>query len=344
MGLLIFFGIFAIGVSFLCSLLEACLLSLSRSYVESLVEQGSRTGKILRRMKENIDRPLAAILTLNTIAHTVGAAGVGAQSAIVFGSATVGIASAIMTLLILVFSEIIPKTLGAVHAEALAPAAAVMIQAMILICLPIIIPLEWMNRLIGYQRGKQSLSRAELVATIRMGYDSRAIRKQEYRIALNLIALNEIPLQKILTPRTVVFEMPDHLSIREALEQHHPLRFARIPIYTGHANHITGYVTRMDLYEPRSEEASLQPLKSIARPISVYPELASVSSVLEEMITTRQHIALVVDEYGEMAGIAALEDMLEALLGVEIVDETDQVVDMQELARRRMAPRMPKKR
>lgn len=342
MALLISYGVLAIGVSFLCSLLEACLLSVSRSYVESMVERGVRTGEMLRRMKENIDRPLAAILTLNTIAHTVGAAGVGAQAAVVFGSAAVGIASALMTLLILVLSEIIPKTLGAVHAEALAPAAAITIRGMIVLCLPLIVPLEWVNRLIGYQRGKQELSRAELAATIRMGYDSGAMREREYHIASNLIELAEVPLQKVLTPRTVVFALPDDLTVHETLEQHHPLHFARIPIYTEEPEKISRYVTRFDLYRARSEEALNQPLKALGKAIPVFPELASAGVVLEEMIKTHQHIALVVDEYGGMAGIVTLEDLLETLLGTEIVDETDRVVNMQELARRRARPRMPR--
>lgn len=170
MTLLILFGLVAVAVSFLCSLLEACLLSLPRSYVELMVERGTRAGAILRDMKSNIDRPLAAILTMNTVAHTVGAVGVGAQAAVVFGNRAVGVASAIMTILVLVVSEIIPKTLGAIHAKPLAAPAAMIIRLMILLCLPLIVVLEWVNRVITVQRHEDSLSRAELLATLRLGH------------------------------------------------------------------------------------------------------------------------------------------------------------------------------
>ncbi|MFQ5592475.1 MAG: CNNM domain-containing protein, partial [Phycisphaerae bacterium] len=197
MALLVTFGLLAVAVSFLCSLLEACLLSLPRSYVEVLRERGTRAGAILSEMRSSIDRPLAAILTLNTIAHTVGAVGVGAQAAVVFGNKAVGVASAIMTLLVLVVSEIIPKTLGAVHAKSLALPAAMTIRLMIIVCLPLIVLLEWVNRVIAYQRHEERLSRAELLATIRLGQASGAIGRREYQIASNLIALSTIRLREV---------------------------------------------------------------------------------------------------------------------------------------------------
>lgn len=335
MTLLILYGFVAIGVSFLCSLLEACLLSLPGSYVESLAESGSRAGQTLDGMKKNIERPLAAILTLNTVAHTAGAAGVGAQAAVVFGSAAVGIASAVMTLLVLVVSEIIPKTLGAVHAKALAPAAAVTIRVMIWVCLPIIIPLEWINGMVSPGRAEHTISRAELMATIRLGEKSGAMRQREYLIASNLIALASIRISDILTPRTVVFSLPEQMTVLEARKAYAPIRFGRIPIYAGEREEITGYVPRHVIHFSKDAEDDTRPLKDFAKPIPILPETATVVDALERFLHDRQHIALAVDEYGGMAGIVSFEDVIETLLGAEIIDETDTVEDMRELARRR---------
>jgi len=334
MTLLILFGVLAIGVSFLCSLLEAVLLSVPRNYIESLVERSPGPGGMLKQMKEHIDRPLAAILTLNTIAHTVGAAGVGAQAAVVWGSNAVGIASAVMTLLILVFSEIIPKTLGAVHVKTLAIPAAFTIKLMIWLCLPLIIPLEWVNRLIGYQRHEDRLSRAELWATIRLGRHSGALERREYKIVSNLMALDKILLKDVLTPRTVLFSLPEQTTVQQAIDEYYPIRFARIPVYRENRDHIVGYVPRFELHAAHSDGRADRTLGQLARPIKILPELTSAASALDQFIADREHIAVVVDEYGSTLGIITLEDLYETLLGEEIIDETDTVEDMQKLAHR----------
>jgi CBS domain containing-hemolysin-like protein len=335
MTLLIIFGTLAIVVSFLCSLLEAGLLSLPRSQVEAMVERGSQTGVTLQQMKENIDRPLAAILTMNTIAHTVGAAGVGAQAAVVFGDAAVGIASAVMTLLILVFSEIIPKTLGAVHAKNLAGVTAMTTKAMIVICMPLILLLESVNRMIGYERAEESISRSEVLATVRLGRDAGSLGPREHRIVSNVLALSNIKVGKILTPRTVVFALPQTMTLDEVVDAYRPIRFARIPIYEESIEHITGYVIRFDINKALSEGRGSEPLSSLAKRISAVPEVVTVADAFEQMLREGQHILLVVDEYGGTEGIVTLEDLIETLLGQEIVDETDTVTDMQELARRK---------
>lgn len=333
MTLLIIYGLLAVGVSFVCSTLEASLLSLPVSYVKSLEEKGSRAGRLLMAMKTNIDRPLAAILTLNTIAHTVGAAGVGAQAAIVFGSHVVGIASAVMTFLILVFSEIIPKTLGAVHAKRLAAATAYVTRAMIVLCWPIIFALEWVNRLLGARREAQRMSRAEIAATLRLGQQAGALEEREYRVVANLLTLSQAKLSGILTPRTVLFALPEERTVAEVRGEHDPIRFARIPIYRETPDTVTGYVARFDIYRAAAEGEKSATLRSLARPIEVFPAQASVADTLEALLNKREHIALVVDEYGGTAGIVTLEDLLEELLGEEIVDETDPAVDMQEVAK-----------
>jgi len=303
--------------------------------VELLVERGARVGASLRAMKRNIDRPLTAILTMNTVAHTVGAVGVGAQAAVVFGNRAVGVASAIMTILVLVVSEIIPKTLGAIHAKSLAAPAAMIIRLMTLLCLPLIVMLEWVNRVIAFRRRDDSLSRAELLATLRLGRSSGAIGRREYRIASNLIALSTIRLADVLTPRTVVFSLPEDLTVQEAIAEHDPIRFARIPVYAGDPEQITGYVPRFAIRAAYSADEGHKPLRDLAKPIPIFPELATVGDALDTLITNKQHIVLVVDEYGGMSGIASLEDLMEALLGDEIVDETDVTADMRELARQR---------
>lgn len=342
MTLLILYAALAIGVSFLCSLLEAALLSLPRSYVESLVERGAWAGPVMRRMKENIDRPLAGILTLNTVAHTVGAAGVGAQAAVVFGSRSVGVVSAVMTLAILVFSEIVPKTLGAVHARLLAAPTALLIRVIIVVSYPIILPLEGINRLLRFRQDgddQDRLSRAELLATIRLGQSAGTVRTQEYRIATNLLALSDMRLTDVLTPRTVVFSLPRHMTAQEVLESYNPIAFARIPLYDTDPEQAAEYVRRYAIHAAVSDGRGDTPLAELAVPLPIVAELMSVADALERFVQERWHIARVVDEYGGMAGVVSLEDLLETLLGEEIVDETDPVTDMQELARRRFRQR-----
>jgi CBS domain containing-hemolysin-like protein len=335
MPLLFAYALLAIGVSFLCSTLEASLLSLPRSHVEAMVENGSHVGTLLRRMKNNIDRPLAAILTLNTVAHTVGAAGVGAQAAHVFGDASVGAASAVMTLMILVFSEIIPKTIGTVHAKKLAGMTAYTTRVMIFLCLPLIFVLEWVNRAIGYQRHKAHITRSEVAATVRLGREGGSLGTREFRTVSNLLALANVSIGDVLTPRTVVFSLPRNATVGEVIAEHQPLRFARIPVYDDSPEHVRGYVTRFDLLTALANEETSRTLGNFTRSMEVLPEQASVADALDQMFTDGHHIALVVDEYGGMEGIVTLEDLLETLLGQEIIDETDPAADMRELARRR---------
>lgn len=342
MTMLLFYGFLAIGVSFLCSALEACLLSIPHSYVVSLDSQGSRAGAVLRGMKDNIDRPLAAILTLNTIAHTVGAAGVGAQAAVVFGSTAVGITSAVMTLLILVVSEIIPKTLGAVFAKSLAAPAALLIRIMVFISYPVIIPLEWMNKLFGFHGHAAKISRAELISTLHMGHESGVMEEREYEVAKNLISLAKITVNDILTPRMVVVSLPEEITVDQALAGEKPLPFARLPVYRGDRENIVGYVSRNLLHAEQRAGKGEELIRDMVKPIPVFPEVSPVNAVLERFIHDKTQMALIVDEYGGMAGIVTMEDIIETLLGAEIVDEDDVAVDMRELARKQARERLEK--
>ncbi len=335
MTILIIYAVLAIGVSFLCSLLEASILSIPRGHVEMLVEKGSRTGRRLLEMKQQIDRPLAAILTFNTIAHTVGAAGVGAQAAHIWGDSAVGLAGALMTLLILVLSEIIPKTLGAVHAKSLATATAFITHLMIIICYPLTLSLEFISGAIGYQREKDQISRAELAATVNLGWKAGTIALREFKTVSNMLALDEVSVTDILTPRTVVLSLPVEMTVAEAIDKYKPIRFSRIPVYEHKHDHVKGYVARSDIYELLASGSGDKKLGELVKPILVMPEQSSVYDLMTAMLQKQQHIALIVDEYGGMEGIATLEDAVETLLGVEIVDETDTTVDMRELARRK---------
>ena len=323
----------ALGVSFLCSLLEASLLSVPRSHVAVMVERGSRAGLRLQKMKDDVDRPLAAILTLNTFAHTLGAAGVGAQAMVIWGEAWVGVVSFVVTLLILVFSEIIPKTLGAVHAKALAGFTAWSVYLMIVTLRPLVAACNAMSRtLSGNKTAAPLISREEVQSLARLAHEGGAIDRDEARILRNLIALRTATVQQVMSPRTVVYALPAETTVGEATAGDPP-SFARFPVIGDSLDDVTGVLHRRDLYAARSGGDTQAKLAALARPIHAVPEQANLSTVLRTFLERREHLFLVVDEYGGAAGVVTLEDVLETLLGVEIVDETDTVEDMQALAR-----------
>ncbi len=339
MILLLTYLLLALAISFLCSLLEAVLLSVPRSYVAVLVEQQSTAGKRLQRMKDDVDQPLAAILTLNTFAHTLGAAGVGAEAALLWGDVWVGVVSFVVTLLILIFSEIIPKTLGAVHAKSLAPFAAWAIQGLIVGLRPVVAACNWISLLLS--RGKQAvprISRDEVRSLAQMALQEGAIDHAESTVLRNLIALREITIAQIMTPRTVVFTLRADQTVRE-VTQDGPPRFARIPVVGTSLDDPQGLVHRQELFKALSDGRTEATLGELARPLHAVPEVAKLSAILKAFVQRREQLFLVVDEYGGSVGIVTLEDVLETLLGVEIIDETDSVEDMQQLARQLLAKR-----
>lgn len=337
MTLLLIYLFVALGVSFLCSLLEAVLLSISRTHIAVLVEQGHPTGVRLQRMKDDVDQPLAAILTLNTFAHTLGAAGVGAQAAVIWGEAWVGAVSFVLTLLVLIFSEIIPKTLGAVHAKGLAPFAAVMIEWLIRIFKPVVAVCNWISKL--FSRSEQTMpriSRDEVRNLARLAHEEGVIDGHEYAIVTNLVALRDVRVRGVMTPRRVVFTYPATQTVSATLK-HGPSKFARVPLVGGSLDEPMGVIHRRELYLADTEGRGDQALAELARPLHAVPESASLQDVLYQFLQRREHLFLVVDEYGGSAGIVTLEDAIETLLGMEIVDETDDAPDMQDEARKRYA-------
>jgi CBS domain containing-hemolysin-like protein len=333
MLLLIIYVLIALVFSFLCSIAEAVILSVRASYVALLEQEGKHSGVLLRELRENLNRPLAAILTLNTIAHTVGAAGAGAQAAAVFGNAWLGLTSAVLTLLILVFSEIIPKSLGAHYWRSLAPATAYGLNWLVKILYPFVLMAE---KLTGNLTGEPTLigfSRNEFAAIADISMEEGQLGEQESRILKNLMLLRETLVTDAMTPRTVVFSLRDSMKVGECFHKHDHIRFSRIPLYEDNPDHISGFVLRDDMLLAQARGNTDVPLSNYRRELLAVLDTTSLSDAFEQFLQHRQHIMLVVDEYGSAKGILTLEDLLETLLGLEIVDEEDKTVDMQQLAR-----------
>jgi len=335
--LLIYLGL-AIGVSFLCSILEAVLLSVSQSYIAVLEKRDQKAGALLRSMKEDIDKPLSSILSLNTIAHTVGAAGVGAQAQVVFGSGYVGITSAILTLMILFFSEIIPKTLGATHWRTLAPVSSRILKAMIWILYPFVVLSQMITRLLG-DKNHITFSREELSAMADRGVEEGIFEKEESDILKNLVRLKSLRIKDIMTPRIVVVGFNEEKTVEDILDKVEELRFSRLPLYGNSEDDITGYILKNDLLISLARGNEKKKLKELKRDILILPENLSLQDFFERLIEKQEHIAVAVDEYGGFSGVVTMEDLVETLLGMEIVDEVDAIDDMQQMARRKWMER-----
>ena len=333
MTALVSYFLLAILVSFICSLLEAILLSVTHAHIALLRNEGRACGEILAGFKAKIDRPLSAILTLNTVANTVGAAGVGAQALQVFGSKWVALASAVLTLCILIFSEIIPKTLGAGHWKRIAPPAAYLIKFLITCTYPFVVFFEVLARFLNPKTPQAKVTREEVEVAADMGLDEGAILDREQRVIRNMLQLRSISVRKVMTPRRVLFALQQDETAERAFMRHSPLRYSRIPVYGRDLDDITGMVNRYRIHRAISKNMGERTLKEMLRPLTVIPENASVAAALDEFISKQQHLFLVVDEYGGTAGIITLEDAVETLLGVEIVDELDSVEDLQKYAR-----------
>jgi CBS domain containing-hemolysin-like protein len=340
--LLLLYLAVAIVVSFLCSLAEAVLLSVPRAHVAILLREGKQTGIWLHQMKRNIDRPLAGILILNTVANTFGAAGVGAESFRIYGEKWVAVTSATVTLLVLIFSEIIPKTLGAVHAKTLAPLVTRLIRGMTLLTLPLVVVLNGLSRILGSSHAAVP-TREEIAVVADLAEDAGVLREQETHVIRNLLQLNRIKVQDVMTPRSVAFLLKRETRVGDVIEKHYPIRFSRIPLYSDTADEIVAVVHRYEILQAWQDGQKDASIESLARPIQAIPEIASVAQALEQFISRHEHIFLAVDEFGGTAGIITLEDAVETLLGVEIVDETDSVKDMRQLARDAVTKRREEK-
>lgn len=332
---LIFYITLALSVSFLCSVLEAILLSTSHSHIELQLEAGKRSGKLMQKHKADVERPIAAILTLNTVAHTVGAAGAGAEAVAIFGEAWFGVISAILTILILVFSEVIPKTIGATYWKQLNAFAAYTIEVLIWGLFPAVWILEKTTKVLKSDEEEPTVSRKEIEVMARIGANEGTLVEREERILRNLFHLNKVQVEDIMTPRTVVLAFQQDKTIKEILDTHTTLPYSRIPIYGENIDDVTGFVLRHSLYQTYAMGEPDKALTELKREISVVPETNSVASVFDSFIEKQQHILLVIDEYGGTAGIFTLEDAIETLLGIEITDESDLVTDLRKMAEQR---------
>lgn len=333
MVLLLIYLFSAIFISFLCSLMEAVLLSSSASYLETIANK-SKGGAIMKKLKANIDNSIAAILALNTLANTIGAAGVGAQAVAVFGNEYFGIASLALTLLILIFSEIIPKSIGANYWRNLAPHIAWFIKGATYISYPFVIMSKFITRLTT-KKNSQTISREEIVALTSIGEREGVFESNESKIITNLIKLKSIKVRSIMTPRTVVLAAQEDLTLENFFNSKEFLRYSRIPIYTDTIDNITGFVLKSDILLHLANDKKTVRLKEIRRPIIVCYENTSIPRFYDLMVTKKELIALVIDEYGGMEGIVTMEDVVETILGLEITDESDVQIDMQQFAKER---------
>ena len=310
--LLIFYLVLSLSLSSLCSVLEAVLLASTTSFASIKEQEGYKIASTLKKYKTDIDRPIASILSLNTIAHTVGAAGVGAEAAIIWGSEAVGIASAVMAL-------------GATR----------IIRVLIIITYPLVLLSELITRVVGSDKAQLSVSREEVQAMVDVGVEEGVFKAKETKAIRSFLKLGEVHAEQIMTPATVVATVREDMTFKDFYESEdeHLHSYSRLPVYDEAEEYIKGYVLRADVLEELSEDHFAQRIGDLIRPILTFRDDEPVSNIWELMLEKKEHISVIIDEYGTMRGIVTMEDVIETMLGVEIVDENDEAVDMQDMAR-----------
>ncbi|RKF21731.1 HlyC/CorC family transporter [Altericroceibacterium spongiae] len=337
MTLLFFYVGLALGISFLCSLLEASLLTLTPSAIQTGKTAGARWAESVNALKQDVDRPLAAILTLNTVAHTMGAAGAGAEYARLFGSTTQALFAAALTVAVLVLTEIIPKTIGARYAVALAPFLGRILPPMIWLLAPLVWFSQQLTRIITFGKAADTTQhRDELLAVARLGEEAGQIDARETAVLHNLLGLNEVRSQDVMTPRTVMFTMPETMPLRDFPRAVADKPYTRIPIHRDNPDKISGFVIKSEVLT-RLVDTGLDTedvLSDVARPMLSIPDSLSVDRIFKRFVEERHQIMLVVDEYGTVSGLLTLEDIVETIFGIEILDEVDTIADLQSYARR----------
>jgi CBS domain containing-hemolysin-like protein len=340
MELMIIYMVAALLISGLCSVLEATLMSTPMSYISSLEAQAKKGAALLKKYKLDIERPISAILVLNTIANTVGASLVGseamqmAQELNYPHDTVIGIVSGVFTLLILICSEIIPKTIGSTHWRSLALPASKIIRVLVFVTFPLVWCLERITHLISHGASQQVVSREEVSAMVTVGAEEGVLEKKENKMIQNLLKLDEITAHEIMTPSVVVSMADSSMTLKEFYEDEELSTYSRIPIYDDdNSDYITGYVLRQTILERLAEDKFNVHLKELARPILSFSEEEPVANIWEKLLEKKEHISIIIDEYGSLRGIVTLEDVIETMLGFEIVDEKDEVVDMQEYAK-----------
>ena len=332
---LLLYILLALGVSFVCSLCEAVLFSASRSHIEIQVQAGRRAGRLLQQQKENVDRPITAILTLNTIAHTVGAAGAGAEATLLLGNELFGVVTVVLTLMILVFSEIIPKTIGAVYWKPLSLPVAWVIQGMIVIFYPFVTAFERLTGLLTPRQKSPTVTRPELEVLAGISRGEGALEQREHAILTNLLRLGAVQISDIMTPRTVMFALQEDMTVGEVIRLQRVLPYSRMPLFSQSTDDARSFVLRNDVLMAAARDEHDRRLREMARPLHPVPVSMSVATVLDEFTARGEHMFLAFDEYGGTAGIVTMEDAIESLIGVEITDESDLVADLRQLADQR---------
>lgn len=336
---LILFLLSALCISFLCSILEASLMSTPISYITMLEEEGHKSASRLKQYKQDPSRPLAAILSLNTIANTIGAAGVGKQATEVFGSQWFGLVSALTTILILVFSEIIPKTIGTSHWKSLTGFTAATIHVLTVVLYPIVVAVEYLQKMISTEKSDLSVSREEIGAMADVAEETGELEEDENEIIQNIINIDEIEARDAMTPRVVAAIAPESMTIKRFYKDLRFLHHSRIPVYADNDEYITGYILRMDALQLMAEDKFDCKLSEIKRDVASFPEETTIDKIWDEMLRSKEQIAVIINDYGSFQGLLTMEDIIETVLGDEIVDERDVVVDMQQLAREKWKKR-----
>ncbi len=335
MSALIFYLFLALFVSFICSLTESVLLSTPQSFLITIKDKEKWANSFLK-FKSHIEKPLSAILSLNTVAHTIGAAGVGAEATKLFGDTSLGIVSGILTILILVITEIIPKTMGARYWKNLAKLTLNTINIMLFITYPLVVLSTKITSLISNNKKENITSREEIAALAEMGTDQGVFSKNENKIIQNILNLQKIKATKIMTPRVVVTSIEENLTLKDLQNDKKYLNFSRIPTYSKQNEKITGYIFLQDILEKLSEQKNNNLLiKEFKRNILTIPSSITLYNLWNKMLEKKEHISIIVDEYGGLAGIVTMEDIIETLIGLEITDENDTIIDMRIYAKNR---------
>ena len=347
--LLLIYVVVGLLLSFLCSLLEAVLLSATPSYAQMLAERGKPSGRILVRLKNDVDQALAAILTLNTLSHTISAAGAGGEAARIaadvyrFEDAAAqlftGGAAAVITILILVLSEIIPKTIGASAWRPLAAPCAYITLWLIRLLKPAVLALEVISRFFRGRETRHAVSREELLTFVRLGHEGGDVRARESELISNVLKLREVKAKDVLTPRVETLMLRQDRTADDVVREYPRIRFSRIPVFGDNQDDVTGVVLRYRVFESIVRGRGSTTLRDLQQPVRFVPETTPVAGLLDQFITTNEQLFVVVNEFGGMEGIITLEDAVETLLGAEIVDELDTVDDLRRLARTRMDER-----
>jgi len=326
----------AILVSAFCSIIEAVLYSVPQSQVEVLVQSGKTSGPILKQLKQDIERPITAILTLNTIANTMGAAVAGASAAAVFGEEYLGIFSVFFTLAILLLSEILPKTAGVAYARELAPIFARPLNWLVTVMRPFIWLCRTVTRIIPQKRGGVQVSIEEIRAVAILGRRAGEIEPQQEKVIANILKLQDKTVREIMTPRTVTFSLNEHQTLAESLPMKDQWsRHSRVPVYDENPDDVVGIVLSRDVFLNLSEDRDTLKLSEIRQPVHFVPEAAPLNKILMDFFEKRTHLFAVVDEYGSFTGVISLEDVIEEIVGREIIDESDRAGDLREYARHR---------